>query len=155
MRWFTPMCLQNVFCSRCALQIICRMPRIVEVCPAQQIKTWHILILYFSTPSLLLLPTTHLIQVKQWLHWGNWLNWSLLLNCASTRIFKSSSSNAYCIVNSAPADGGPRSQAEIFRCTCLQSHILESPQTAQKSYPKFRNPRTTFKNTPPVRPNMS
>ena len=40
---------------------------------------------------------------------------------------------------------------EIFRHTCLQSHLQTSPPTPQKSYPKFRNPRTTFENTPVVR----
>ena len=31
-----------------------------------------------------------------------------------------------------------------FRHTCLQSHLQTSPPTPQKSYPKFRDPRTTF-----------
>ena len=31
---------------------------------------------------------------------------------------------------------------------CLQSHLQTSPPTLQKSYQKFRNPRTTFENTP-------
>ena len=31
-----------------------------------------------------------------------------------------------------------------FRRTCLQSHLQTSPPTPQKSYPKFRNPRTNF-----------
>ena len=42
----------------------------------------------------------------------------------------------------------PSAWAEIFRRTCLQSHLQTSPQTPQKSYPKFRNPRTAFENTP-------
>ena len=42
----------------------------------------------------------------------------------------------------------PSTQAQIFRRMCLQSHLLTSPPTSQKSYPKFRNPRTTFQNTP-------
>ena len=33
---------------------------------------------------------------------------------------------------------------ENFRHTCLQSHLQISPPTPQLSYPKFRNPRTTF-----------
>ena len=45
--------------------------------------------------------------------------------------------------------------AEIFRRTCLQSHLQTSPPTPQKSYPKFRNPRKTFANTPLVRPKVS
>ena len=31
-----------------------------------------------------------------------------------------------------------------FWHTCLQSHLQTSPPTPQKSYPKFRNPKTTF-----------
>jgi hypothetical protein len=38
----------------------------------------------------------------------------------------------------------PSTSAEIFRRTCLQSHLQTSPPTPQKSYPKFRNPRTNF-----------
>jgi hypothetical protein len=33
---------------------------------------------------------------------------------------------------------------KYFRCTCLQSHLQTSPPTPQKSYLKFRDPRTTF-----------
>ena len=36
----------------------------------------------------------------------------------------------------------PSAWAEIFRRTCLQSHLQTSPPTPQKSYLKFRNPRT-------------
>ena len=43
-----------------------------------------------------------------------------------------------------PSDGPPSTLAEIFRHTCLQSHLQTSPPTPQKSYLKFRNPRTTF-----------
>ena len=32
--------------------------------------------------------------------------------------------------------------------TCPQSHLQTSPPTPQESYPKIRNPRTTFHNTP-------
>ena len=42
----------------------------------------------------------------------------------------------------------PIDVAEISRRTCLQIHLQTSPPTPQKSYPKFRNPRTTFGNTP-------
>ena len=49
----------------------------------------------------------------------------------------------------------PSAWAEIFRCTCLQSHLQTSPPTPQKSYPKFRNPRTTFENTPFCAPKYS
>ena len=42
----------------------------------------------------------------------------------------------------------PSTEAEIFRRTCLQSQLQTSPPTPQKSYPKFRNPRTTFENAP-------
>ena len=45
--------------------------------------------------------------------------------------------------------------AEIFRPTCLQSHLQTSPPTPQKSYPKFRNPRTTFENNPLCPPKYS
>ena len=38
----------------------------------------------------------------------------------------------------------PSTRAEIFRRTCLQSHLQISPPTPQKSYQKFRNPRTNF-----------
>ena len=38
----------------------------------------------------------------------------------------------------------PSTQAEIFRHTCLQSHLQTSPPTPRKTYLKFRNPRTTF-----------
>ena len=38
--------------------------------------------------------------------------------------------------------------AESFQSTCLQSHLQTSLPTPQKSYSKFRNPRTTFQNTP-------
>jgi hypothetical protein len=41
----------------------------------------------------------------------------------------------------------PLEWVEIFRRMCLQSHLQTSPPTPQKSYPKFRNPRTTFENT--------
>ena len=44
------------------------------------------------------------------------------------------------------------SWVEIFRRTCLQSHLQKSPPTPQKSYPKLWNPRTTFENTPPLSP---
>jgi hypothetical protein len=47
-----------------------------------------------------------------------------------------------------PPLGPPSTLAEIFRRTCLQSHLQTSPPTPQKSYPKFPNPRTTFENTP-------
>ena len=47
-----------------------------------------------------------------------------------------------------PPLGPPSTLAEIFRRTCLQSHLQTSPPTPQKCYPKFRNPRTTFGNTP-------
>ena len=40
------------------------------------------------------------------------------------------------------------------RPSALQSHIQTSPTTPQKSYPKFRNPRTTFEITPLLRPKM-
>ena len=43
-----------------------------------------------------------------------------------------------------PPLGPPSTLAEIFRYTSLQSHLQTSPPTPQKSYPKFRNPRTTF-----------
>ena len=43
-----------------------------------------------------------------------------------------------------PSARPPSTWAEIFRCMCLQSHLQTSPPTPQKSYPKFRNPRTTF-----------
>ena len=42
----------------------------------------------------------------------------------------------------------PSAWVEIFRCTCLQSHLQTPPPTAQKSYPMFRNPRKTFESTP-------
>ena len=42
-------------------------------------------------------------------------------------------------LRSAPID-----MSGIFRRMCLQSHLQSSPPTPQKSYPKFRNPRTTF-----------
>ena len=45
--------------------------------------------------------------------------------------------------------------AEIFRHSYLQSHLLTSPPTPQKSYLKFRNPRTTFENTPRCPPKYS
>ena len=49
----------------------------------------------------------------------------------------------------------PSTPAELFRNTCLQSYLQTSPATPQKSYPKFRNPRTTFGNTPLCPPNCS
>jgi hypothetical protein len=42
----------------------------------------------------------------------------------------------------------PSTRAEIFRRSCVQSHLQTTHPTSQKSYPKFRNPRTTFQNTP-------
>jgi hypothetical protein len=42
----------------------------------------------------------------------------------------------------------PITQAEIFRRTCMQSHLESSPTTPQESYQKFWNPMTTFQNTP-------
>ena len=47
-----------------------------------------------------------------------------------------------------PPRSPPSTPAEIVRCTCLQSHLQTSPPTPQKSYLKFRNPRTTFENAP-------
>jgi hypothetical protein len=47
-----------------------------------------------------------------------------------------------------PPIGPPLTWAEIFRRMCLQSHLQTYTPTPQKSYPKFRNPRTTFENTP-------
>ena len=38
----------------------------------------------------------------------------------------------------------PSTRAEIFQHTCLQSRLQTSPPTPQKSYLKFRNPRTNF-----------
>ena len=38
----------------------------------------------------------------------------------------------------------PSTRAEIFRRTCLQSHLQTSLPTPQKSYLKFRNPRIYF-----------
>ena len=43
----------------------------------------------------------------------------------------------------------------IFCHTCLQSQIQTYPPTPQKSYPKLRNPRTIFVNTPFVRPTVN
>ena len=43
-----------------------------------------------------------------------------------------------------PLLGPPLTLEEIFRHTCLQSHLQTSPPTPQKSYPKFRNPKKTF-----------
>ena len=43
-----------------------------------------------------------------------------------------------------PTLGPPSTLAKILWHTCLQSHLQTSPPTPQKSYPKFRNPRTTF-----------
>ena len=54
-----------------------------------------------------------------------------------------------------PPFGAPSTWAEIFRRTCLQSNLQTSPPTPQKSYPKFRNPRTTFENTPLCPPKYS
>ena len=54
-----------------------------------------------------------------------------------------------------PPLGPPFTTAEIFRLTCLQSHLQTSPPTPQKSYPKFWNPRTTFEITLLVRPKVS
>ena len=42
----------------------------------------------------------------------------------------------------------PSTWAEIFRRTCLQSHLQTSPPTPQKSYPKFRNTRQLLKLPP-------
>ena len=42
----------------------------------------------------------------------------------------------------------PPTPAEIFPRTCLQSGLQISPLTPQKLYSKFRNPKTTFENTP-------
>ena len=44
---------------------------------------------------------------------------------------------------------------EIFRCMCLQNKPQKSPPTHLKSYPKFRNPWTTFENTPLCAPKYS
>jgi hypothetical protein len=38
----------------------------------------------------------------------------------------------------------PLTLAKNFQHKCLQSHLPTSPPTSQKSYPKFRNSRTTF-----------
>ena len=53
-----------------------------------------------------------------------------------------------------PPLGPPWTPAEICWRTCLQSHLQTSPPTYLKSYLKFRNPRTTFENTPLFRPKM-
>ena len=44
----------------------------------------------------------------------------------------------------APGSAHARPWAEIVGRTCLQNHLRTSPPTPQKSYPKFRDPRTTF-----------
>ena len=44
-----------------------------------------------------------------------------------------------------PSACPPSTPAEIFRRTCLQSYLQTSHPNPQKSYPKFRNPRTTLK----------
>ena len=49
----------------------------------------------------------------------------------------------------------PLTRAEIFRRTCLQSHLQTPPPTPPKSYPKFWNPWTTFQNTPLFRPKIA
>ena len=43
-----------------------------------------------------------------------------------------------------PLLGPPSTPVEIFRRTCLQSHLQTSSPTAKNSYPKFLNPKTTF-----------
>ena len=40
-------------------------------------------------------------------------------------------------------------------CPRVLNHLQKSSPTPQKSYPKFRNPRTTCENTHPVGPKMS
>ena len=47
-----------------------------------------------------------------------------------------------------PPLGPPSIWTEIFRCTCLQSHLQTCPPTHQKSYPKFWNPRKLLKIPP-------
>ena len=61
------------------------------------------------------------------------------------------------MVNSSGAHGGPRSGvcpplnppltlAEICQRMCLQRRLYTFSPTHQKSYPKFRNPRTNYEN---------
>jgi hypothetical protein len=52
-----------------------------------------------------------------------------------------------------PSDQPPSTLVEIFRHTCLQSHLQTSHPTPQKSYLKFLNPRTTYENAP-LTPNI-
>jgi hypothetical protein len=59
------------------------------------------------------------------------------------------------VAHARPPLSHPSTLAEIFRHICLQSHPQTSPPTPQKSYPKFRNQRTTFSTTkkyPPPTP---
>ena len=48
--------------------------------------------------------------------------------------------------------GIPSTLVVIFWCMCLQTNILTSPPSPQKSYSKIRNPRTTFENNPLFQP---
>ena len=43
-----------------------------------------------------------------------------------------------------PSARPPIGMSKNFPAKCLQSHLQTSPPTPQNSYPKFRNPRTTF-----------
>ena len=54
------------------------------------------------------------------------------------------------------AHARPSTRPPIYRVSmCLQSHLQISLPTPKKSYPKFRNPRTTFENTPLCPPKYS
>ena len=70
-------------------------------------------------------------------------------------------------INSVPGDGGPRSLSahacrirssphrQFFCCTSMKSYLQTYPRPPMKSYPKFRNPRTTFQNIPLFRPKIA
>ena len=49
----------------------------------------------------------------------------------------------------------PSTWKNNFCCKGLQSQLQTSSPTPQKSYPKFRNHRKTFENSPFVRPNIA
>ena len=99
--------------------------------------------LYFSNYSVTIQPqslfTDYDISQSFWnIH--AIVNWKVEANFRSRRW---GSSIPGLRMQDPPLDP-PSTWAKQFRRTCLQSHLQTSPPTPQKSYPKFRNPRTTF-----------
>ena len=110
-------------------------------CCSQEV---HFILLAFNTCSIICIVFPG--NIKDWVcH----LNITQKFPLASMGVLAPGSAHA------RPSARPPIDTRKKFRHTCLHSHLQTSPPTPQKSYQKFRNPRTTFENTPLCPPNYS